>query len=165
MKTGRGMLVGALVFVIGAGVLGFTATKTGLIDRLGAVYSSWSLNSRVEALWEVRIQGDLEGTREFVVDVPNRVRLGTSVRYFSYEIKDVIIEGDQATVILDIEYRIAVPGFFSESDPPVKTESVQHWVRDGRTWYWDPGASSLDEDDPAETEQDTAGTPEDQDNQ
>jgi len=158
MKTGRGTLATLLVFILGAGVLGFTATRTGLIDRLGSAYSTWSLNSRVEALWESRVEGNIEASKGYIVDLPNRSKVGSAVRYFGYEIKNVAIEGDTATVVLDIEYRVAVPGFYSESDPPVRREVVQRWVKLGRTWYWDPGRED-DEDDTTE-EKSRANAPE-----
>ncbi len=138
MRSAGRILVVAILVLAGAGVAGLAASKTGLLDRLDAAYSTWSLKSRVKGYWDARVEGDIETVRGFIAPDSKRGKVGRAIKYLAYEIQEISMQEDTATVTLGIEYKVAVPGFTSDSDPARKDTLVHAWVRDGLTWYWQP---------------------------
>ena len=137
----RRMMMVTIAILAGAGALGFAGSKIGLFERLDGVYAEWSLRSRVEALCEARMEGDLKRVREFIIEsCEPRAPIGNVVRYLEFNIHDIDIqERGVARIDMDASYKIGLPGFSSESDPPKKTTMPQRWVRVDGVWYWDPG--------------------------
>ena len=140
-KTSRTRLaVVAIVILAAATAAGFVSARGGVFKKVRGAYDRWSLRSRVDSLWESRLQGDLSKAAEFVInDGKPRVALGRAVRYLAYEVQEMTIEDEKAQVKLAIRYRLDLPGFSSEKDPPTTDVVKQTWVRSGGGWYWDPG--------------------------
>lgn len=130
----------AVLILAAVVVAGFAGVQGGVLKRARGAYDRWSLRSRVDALWESRLQGDIAKSERFVVnDGKPRAPLGGAVRYLAYEVQEMKIEGEKADVKLSIQYRVDLPGFSRETDPPETGVISQSWVRTGEGWYWDPG--------------------------
>jgi len=138
MKSVGRVFVVTILVLAGAGVVGLAASKAGLLDRLDSRYAAWSLESRVEGHWDARVAGDREAARAFIAPDAPKKTIGNALQYLSYDIESITIEGDKATVNVGIEFKLAVPGFTTDTDRPRKEKLVQTWVRDGFTWYWMP---------------------------
>lgn len=136
-SVGRVFIVTILVLA-GAGVVGLAASRAGLLERLDSRYAAWSLESRVQGYWDARVTGDREAARSFISPAARRRSVGNAINLLSYNIESIAIEGDAANVSLEIEFKLAVPGFTLDTDKPRKDKLVQTWVRDGFTWYWMP---------------------------
>jgi hypothetical protein len=134
MKSVGRVFVVTILVLAGAGVVGLAASKAGLLDP------AWSLESRVAGHFDARVAGDREAARAFISPEASKRTIGNAIQLLSYEIESITIEDDKATVNVEIEFKLAVPGFTTENDRPRKERLVQAWVRDGFTWYWMPVA-------------------------
>ena len=130
-----------VILILAAAVVAvFAGARGGFLGKARGAYDRWSLRSRVDALWESRLQGDMAKSERFVVnDGKPKAALGRAIRYLTYEVQEMKIEGEKATVSLSIRYRLDFPGFSRESDPAETAVMKQSWVRTGGDWYWDPG--------------------------
>ena len=138
MKSVGRVFIVIILVLAGAGVVGLAASRAGLLERLDSRYAAWSLESRVDGFWDARVAGDREAARTFISPEARRRSVGNAITLLSYNIESISIEGDTATVNLEIEFKLAVPGFTLDTDKPRKDKIVQQWVRDGFTWYWMP---------------------------
>lgn len=137
----RRALVAVALTIAVVGAIGLTSRGSGIFDRAQAAYAEWSLRSRVTALWKVRMTGDLDKTAGFVIQSSEpRAQIGNAVLYESFHIREVKIDqAGVAQVKVRVAYKIGIPGFTEKSAPAAQIELNQRWVREGRTWYWDPG--------------------------
>lgn len=150
MKPAGRVLVVAVMLLAGAGVIGLAASRTGLVGRLDAAWASWSLDARVEGYWDRRVEGDVDSLRGYLHPA-SRQKLGNAIQYLDYAVEQIAIAGDSATVDVRVEYRLNVPGFTRDGERSRIEQVRQRWVREGRTWYWEPAVS----DDVDEIEEDT----------
>jgi hypothetical protein len=133
-------LILALVIVAAAGAAVFAGARTGWLGRAWGAYDEWSLRQRVDSLWQARVERDIPKAEKFVGQFESpRAALGRAVKYESYSIQGMQVEGDRATVKMAIEYRVDLPGFTASDLPPEKAELTQNWVKQKGEWFWDPG--------------------------
>ena len=138
MKSVGRVFIVIILVLAGAGVVGLAASRAGLLERLDSRYAAWSLDSRVQGYWDARVSGDREAARTFISPEARRRSVGNAISLLSYTIESIAIDGDTANVNLEIEFKLAVPGFTLDTDRPRKDKLIQTWVRDGFTWYWMP---------------------------
>jgi len=142
-RRGRRALLIAIVAVpVLAG--GFVATGLAgpVLNRVDQAYARWSLESRIDDFWEARQKGDIAAAASFILpSCQSRGGLGNAVRYWSHEIHELKIQGDEADVIVNLEFTVALPGFDSGPGSKRKQGMRQKWVRSEGTWYWDPGTA------------------------
>jgi hypothetical protein len=138
MKSVGRVFVVIILVLAGAGVVGLAASRAGLLDRLDSRYAAWSLESRVEGYWDARVSGDREAARTFISPDAPRRSVGNAITLNSYKVEGITIDGDTAKVNVEIEFKLAVPGFTLDTDKPRKDKLIQTWARDGFTWYLVP---------------------------
>ena len=138
----RPAVVAAVLLAVAA-LAAFAGVQGGFWGKARGAYDRWSLRSRVDALWESRLKGDILKSEKFVIDDGKpRAALGGAIRYLAYEVREMKIEDEKAEVHLRIQYRLDLPGFSEGSETPVAALVKQSWVRTGGDWYWDPGPVS-----------------------
>jgi hypothetical protein len=99
------------------------------------------LEERVKAFWDARVAGDDLKAYNYEIFAKNgemsasqyvRARTPT-LRYKSYQIKKIEVQGDQATITMDLYYQLIIP---TRSELPLSMERTEKWLRleDGQ-WY------------------------------
>src|SRR5262245_20417226 len=99
-----------------------------------------SLEERVKEFWEARIAGDDIKAYTFEAYSKNGqmtanqyVRSRSPVfQYKSYKVKGIEEKGDEATVIIDLRYNLALP---TRRDVDLAMDLQERWVRLDGQWY------------------------------
>jgi hypothetical protein len=100
-----------------------------------------SLKERVEAFWDARIAGDDLKAYNYEAYAKNGKMSATdyvrarspTLKYKSYEIKNVEEQGDRATITMDLYYQLIVP---TRADLALSMVRKEEWVRlDDGQWY------------------------------
>ncbi|MGH8009437.1 MAG: hypothetical protein ACREQ3_20800 [Candidatus Binatia bacterium] len=100
-----------------------------------------SLQQRVRSFWDARIAGDdlkaynyEDHAKTGSMTATQYVRARSPVlQYKTYEVKGIEEQGDEATVSIDLRYRLLLPMMKGDFDLPMTLK--EHWVRLDGQWY------------------------------
>ncbi|MBW2068663.1 MAG: nuclear transport factor 2 family protein [Deltaproteobacteria bacterium] len=120
------------------------ASNRNLVDDLGSPTKTELLKQRAAEFWEAMVSGDLAKAYE-LYDPFLRARMGvhefiakhSAVKYRTFEIKNVKVEGNIGIVTLEVTYEVPkLKVFKREMYIPEKTEEFEdRWLYVYDNWY------------------------------
>jgi len=123
----------ALVLVLAAGSLAFAGLGGfGWLDSLGILGEERHLRTRVEAYWQARVDSDAGTIATYEHPLQTGVVQEGLLDTLSYEIVDLVIDGEKAVATVNLRSRVRHP-MFSNMDREVQVQDP--WERYQGRWY------------------------------
>ncbi len=133
----RGRLVWILAFVVLFGSTSVVLFSSAPTKERGVASQ---LSKRITEFWECRVKGDYVTIYDLMspdikksVSRPAFVGSKGFVNYYSYEVRSIEIEGDEATAIVHYTWKANHPLF--EKSEPKEHVMEDRWVRLDGAWY------------------------------